>query len=121
MKLTQLLLLLCIAVAAMSADSVTAKEITKSGNLHSTDVDFFNSTTNQPVKTKFWYLAGEQQCGKTICLAASQNKEYDAEDPNVRKQHIRPNRGGRSAKSRLGLARLGLRLGRTTRLICAAT
>ena len=74
MKLTQLLLLLCIAVAAMSADSVTAKEITKSGDLHSTDVDFFNSTTNQPVKTKFWYLAGEQQCGKTICLAASQNK-----------------------------------------------
>lgn len=42
--------------------------------LKSTEVDFYNQTTQQPVKVKFWYQSQAEECSAQICLAAHQSK-----------------------------------------------
>ncbi|WP_372770168.1 alpha/beta hydrolase family protein [Pseudoalteromonas sp.] len=74
MKSIQFLLLAAVLIISVFMSCAKGNEKIQAGALHSSDLDFFNSNTNQPVKMKLWYLAGEQQCGSTICLSQSQNK-----------------------------------------------
>lgn len=40
--------------------------------LNTSDIEFYNDKTKQPVKVKFWYQIGEKNCEAKICLAKSQ-------------------------------------------------
>jgi predicted dienelactone hydrolase len=74
MKPIRFLLLVIVLIFTNNAMCTQGNEAVAQNTLQSNDLDFFNKQTNQPLKVKLWYLAGNANCGATVCLTPSQNK-----------------------------------------------